>query len=120
MCESTTCDEHDDFDEGLGLRAWNAGMARALWPNNSRNYTTHVSFGSGGNSSLLLQNVTAPQPFVASMRAQQAAATLAAAGVGAVAMGVVAAGAVAFEKEVPAVPEAAAGTTYANAGADEQ
>ncbi len=40
MCE-TTCDEHEEEVEGLshmggGVRwGWNAGMARALWPNNS-------------------------------------------------------------------------------------
>jgi hypothetical protein len=39
MNESTTCDEHDDEDhELLGLRAWNAGMARALWPSYSHVY----------------------------------------------------------------------------------
>ncbi|WIA21771.1 hypothetical protein OEZ85_000930 [Tetradesmus obliquus] len=39
MNESTTCDEHDDEEhELLGLRAWNAGMARALWPSYSHVY----------------------------------------------------------------------------------
>lgn len=43
MYETTTADEHDD-EEGPGLRAWNAGMARALWPARS-------SSGGGGPSS---------------------------------------------------------------------
>ncbi len=31
MYESTTCDEHEEHEEE-GLRAWNLGMTRALWP----------------------------------------------------------------------------------------
>jgi hypothetical protein len=45
MYETTTADEHDDED-GPGLRAWNAGMARALWPARSSS-----SGGGGGGSS---------------------------------------------------------------------
>lgn len=47
MAESTTCDEHDDDEHELmghvGLRAWNAGMARALWPSYHHVYNTNSS-----------------------------------------------------------------------------
>jgi len=71
MCESTTCDEHDDYDEhdfmgASGLRAWNGGMARALWPSYSHVYApTLVSsngaalpavFTSGGRGSASTQS----------------------------------------------------------------
>jgi len=46
MNESTTCDEHDDEEhDHMGLRAWNAGMARALWP------SYHHVYNSSGISS---------------------------------------------------------------------
>jgi len=52
MCESTTCEEHGDYDEhdfmgASGLRAWNGGMARALWPSYSHVYAPTL-VGSNG------------------------------------------------------------------------
>lgn len=52
MCESTTCDEHDDYDEhdfmgASGLRAWNGGMARALWPSYSHVYAPTLVSSNG-------------------------------------------------------------------------
>jgi hypothetical protein len=48
--ESTTCDEHDDYDEAGGLRAWHTGMATALWPSYAHVYApnTAAASSSGG------------------------------------------------------------------------
>lgn len=51
MYESTTCDEHDDFDEAGGLRAWNAGMATALWPSYAHVYAPHTAAAAAATNS---------------------------------------------------------------------
>lgn len=52
MAESTTADEHDDEEhDGMGasgLRAWHAGLARALWPSMPPGATGRGGGGLGG------------------------------------------------------------------------
>lgn len=54
MYESTTCDEHDDYDEAGGLRAWHTGMATALWPSYAHVYAPNTAAASSSSGGLVL------------------------------------------------------------------